>query len=1262
LLPEKGGFMKRVSLCVVLLLSASAGFGQTGLATITGTVSDPSGASVANAPVEVHNLENGSIFRGASSDTGNFTVVQLPVGDYEITVSVAGFKKYSHTKFHLAADQTLREDVTLQVGQSTESVTVTAEASLLQTETSELAGNFTIKQLDDLPLLTVGATNDGVRDYFSASRLLPGVQYCDSATCPGGGSGNAITVTVINGTPNNSLSTRLDGAVMNPTSSRLGGATMETQSSTEAVQEVAILTSSFAPEFGAGGGAVVNVVTKSGTNALHGTAYDYLVNRALNAAQPYTGLKNAIHQNDYGFTVGGPVWIPKVYNGRNKTFFFLSFEEFLQNLINDTTPGTVPTAAYRAGNFSSLITAENRLVTTASGTYTDPLGRAIQSGTIFDPSSTQLVNGAQVRNPFPNNTIPVGQFDPVAVKILALVPQPQGALASQAGSNYLAPYVGSRRSYIPSIKVDHNLGAKLHAAFYFQKTSTSTPRTGTGADDLPNNITVSGTSGNAARTYRLNLDHTVTPRLLLHYTFGWNDSDFLLGPEDFVNIQQTLGLPGAISPGRGLPLIATGVSSNAAEGGMGNLGPQYDQHFWERRPSFVTSATYVRGAHTLKAGFEIRQMKYPNFNFTYTAGQYTFGTTTSVGNASNWTTQPSLNGTTVSSGFAGFGFASFLLGGAQAIAINAPINLMTENYQSAVFLQDSWKVNRKLTLDYGLRWDYGTYQKEQFGRYGDFSALAPNPSAGGRLGALIYEANCNCSFAHNYPYAIGPRLGAAYQLDKDTVLRGGVGVVYGSLDSSAATGYASNSASASTPAFGQIAGLLQNGIPSSVQAAWPTLNNPAAGQAPGAVVTAPSLLDPNTGRPLRLLQWNLTAQRTIGRNLAVEAGYVGNRGVWETAGASLAPQNALSQATLAGLGIPASSFSNATLSTAFNTTISALTTAQKQALASVGLTQFLPYSNFPQSQTVRQALVPFPQYSTGTTAAPSLLNPLGAPLGKNWYDGLQTTITKRFSHGLTANANYTYSKTMSLTATADPFNRNLGKNLSAYDVPHQLRISAQYEVPRLHEGIFKNNVLSYIVSGWGTGWYLNYQSAAVVALPTSSGSSPISNFLGYGPGPAQLIPGMSPWSVNWTDYSGTAHTTPLDINCHCFDPTKTQVLNPNAFTNVPNGVFAANQASIRGFRGPRIPSENANFSRNFRIKERYTFQIRAEFTNIFNRMVWPTPLFGTTAIGVGSFATAPTVFTSGPNKGLYSGGFGTIVPETTASGQRSGTIVARFSF
>jgi hypothetical protein len=176
-----------------------------------------------------------------------------------------------------------------------------------------------------------------------------------------------------------------------------------------------------------------------------------------------------------------------------------------------------------------------------------------------------------------------------------------------------------------------------------------------------------------------------------------------------------------------------------------------------------------------------------------------------------------------------------------------------------------------------------------------------------------------------------------------------------------------------------------------------------------------------------------------------------------------------------------------------------------------------------------------------------------------------------------------------------------------------------------------------------------------LGLPSSAGTVPISQFLGYGPGPAQLIPGMNPWSVDWTDNNGVHHTTPLDINCHCFDPTRTVVLNPAAWTNVPNGQFGANQGPIRWFRGMRIPVENANFGRSFRIKERASLNVRVEFTNIFNRMQLPF-------INLGNFASAATKFTSGPSAGLYSGGFGTIVPEAGTSGQRAGTMVARFQF
>jgi hypothetical protein len=1247
--------MKLISQIALLLLSASAAFGQTALATVTGTITDPTGAVLANAPVSVKNVETGQVYTGASSGTGNYTVAQLPIGDYNVTVTAPGFKSYEHDKLHLSAGQTVREDVALQVGQASESVTVSADASLLQTESSQLVHNVTLSQLDNLPLLTVGATNDGLRDYFSASRLLPGIQYNNSGT------NSAVVSAVVNGTPSNTLQTRLDGATMNPTSLRLLGATMETQPSADSIQEVAILTSNFAPEFGTAGGAVVNMVTKSGTNEFHGSGYDYLVNEALNAAQPYTGIKNKLRQNDYGLTFGGPVWIPKVYNGRNRTFFFFSFEQFRQKLINNTLPDTVPIPAYRQGDFSSLITTENRLVTTASGPYVDPLGRNIASGTIFDPNDSSVVNGVIVRNPFPGNRIPVSRFDPVAAKILALIPLPQGPNAAQAGANYLAPFDQSRVSNVPSIKVDQTAGEKLHMAFYFQRTNTSTPRTITAADDLPDAITGSAISANAARTGRVNLDYTATPRFLLHTTLGWNDSDFLLQSQNFpFDAQKTLGIPGQTAS-RTFPIVntnglsATGLANtqptNTAEGGLSTIGGSFDQHFFERRPAFNISATYVRGAHTYKAGFEIRQQKFPNYNWSGSAGNYqTF---------SNWTTQPSLAGTTLSTGFAGFGLASFLLGGVSGVTINAPIAAMTENYQSAIFLQDSWKVTRKLTLDYGLRWDYGTYQREQFGRYASFSPTVPNPSAGGHLGGQIFEATCNCQFAHNYPYAIGPRLGAAYQLNSKTVINAGFGVVYGA--NTVQTGSTTNVASASTPAFGQIVGTLQSGIPSSVNIQWPTFSA-GAGQAPGAVVAPPTLLDPNAGRPMRLLQWNFTVQREISQNMVVKAAYVGNRGIWEeetttpTSGVALSTQNALSPATLRSLGFD--DFTSAAQSALLTTPISSLSAAQRQQLSAQGV-NLQPYAGFPASQTVRQALLPFPQYT-------GLLPAAGAPLGKNWYDAVQATFTKRFSHGLVANANYTWSKTLALISTPDPFNRNLGKNLSPFDLPHQFRLTAQYEVPLIHSSlpVLKNKAVAYALSGWSTGWSLSYQSAPLVGLPTSAGTVPISNFVNYGPGPAQLIPGVSPWSVDWTDLKGVHHTDPLDINCHCFDPTTTQVLNPKAWTNAPNGQFAPNQSSIRSFRGLRIPVENANFGRDFRIKERYSLNIRVEFTNIFNRLQLPTSTTFPGAVNLGNFAAAPTKFGAGANAGAYSGGFGTILPPLTGAvtGQRAGTLVARFTF
>jgi len=206
--------------------------------------------------------------------------------------------------------------------------------------------------------------------------------------------------------------------------------------------------------------------------------------------------------------------------------------------------------------------------------------------------------------------------------------------------------------------------------------------------------------------------------------------------------------------------------------------------------------------------------------------------------------------------------------------------------------------------------------------------------------------------------------------------------------------------------------------------------------------------------------------------------------------------------------------------------------------------------------------------------------------------------------------------------------------------------------------VLSNKYVSYLVSDWGVGAYLNYQSATLLARPSSTGTTPINQFLGYGPGGAQMKEGANPWSVDWTDYDGVHHTDPIDVNCHCFDPTKNVLLNPAAWSNIPDGQFGAQQQSIRWFRGIRIPTESANLSRNFRFgkESRFNLNVRVEFQNIFNRMQLPQP---STA---GNFANNPTKFTSGANIGLYSGGFGTINPTSGTGGQRTGTFVGRFTF
>src|SRR5690242_19636497 len=397
--------IRLLSLC--LIASAAVIVAQSDRGTITGTVADPAGAVVPNAPIEARNSETGATFQAASSETGNYTLPQLPVGTYEISVAVAGFKKYVRQNITVGVAQTVRVDIALEVGSAAESVTVTEQSSLLKTESGELSHTVAAQRLIDLGLLGIGGTfssSQGLRFYMTEIQLVPG------AFAPGTGFTSGAR---INGAPNGTQRTTIDG--MDGTN-QINAVQAGTGTSVDAIQETAIQTSNFAAEFGQVGGGLFNITMRSGTNKYHGGGFDYLMNEAFNASTPFVNTLPRIRRNDYGYSLGGPVWIPKVYSGKDKTFFFYNKEQFREFFSVNDTAITVPTENYRIGNFAQALTGRNL--------GTDPLGNTIADGMIYDPLSKGTVNGMPVRTQFTGNIIPLTRFDKVSSAIQALIPHP----------------------------------------------------------------------------------------------------------------------------------------------------------------------------------------------------------------------------------------------------------------------------------------------------------------------------------------------------------------------------------------------------------------------------------------------------------------------------------------------------------------------------------------------------------------------------------------------------------------------------------------------------------------------------------------------------------------------------------------------------------------------------------------------------------------------------------------------------------------------
>jgi hypothetical protein len=1204
---------------VVLSISA---FGQAGTGTITGTVTDPSGAAIANAPVEVRNTDTNVPYPTQTTATGAYTVLRLPPGPYSITISAPGFKKLVRTGLAVDAGQTLPLDLTLQVGSSGESVTVTAEATLLKTESGDVAHNITLSQLDDLPVLGIGTANagsNGIRNPFNSAVFLPGVSYFANYNM------------IINGAPSNTAAYRIEG--LDNTDHTVSYAIMQNQPGADAVQEIAVQTSNYAAEFGQAGGGLFNIIMKSGTNQFHGSAYEYFENEALNAGDPFTyntGTPGApsggefrprSRRNDFGGTFGGPVWIPKLYNGKNKTFFFASYEYFIENQAL-TFPDTLPAAQYQAGNFSAISPNGGAGFNTALGVpstsvTTDALGRPVYANEIYDPLTRgTTAAGVGIANPFPNNMIPVARFSPVAVAIQNLLPALSNA---NLYNNYNGVNPGKRTTDIPSIKIDHTLGAKQKLSFYYQHTNTSAQYTtpNGNADGLPPLITgARGSIPIGGPAIRLNYDNAITPTLLAHAAIGYSMIYFYDhspytengGMFNCLTQIQLQGCEGSYN----FPTIITGnTTSPEALGGMQQLGNALAHTATHtERPSANANMTWVRGSHTYKAGGEVW------FQAQITAPPTGVGLTFGAGA----TSIPGLAAGSTGAYTVGFPYASFLLGDVTSATQYAPVDARMFKSQWALFVQDSWKVTRKLTVDYGLRWDYATAAQEEYGRSADLGTNVPNPAAGGRLGAPIFQATCGCKFVSNYPYAIGPRLGVAYQITPKTIFRGGWGIAYGfapdiNLQNTADVTQTPTGVNSFNPL----------NVPGTIpQPTWPNFSVSQT-PLPGATTSGfLAYLDPGASRPPRQDQWSAGIQREITRDFVLEAAYVGNRGVWWSG--PLGYLNQLSPQVLSSYGL--SPYSNAADNLLLNDTLSNTAVIQRFGVIT-------PYSGYASTNTLLNALRPYPQFST--------IGVQNSPTGRTFYDSLQMKGTKRLSHGLQVNGTFTWSKAMvgirpNLFVPSD-------KSLQPTDQPFLFNANVIYTTQKW----FTNKIVSAITKDWGLGAFLQYGSGLPLAPPTATNTNYIGGSEDF------RVPGQPLYLKN--------------LNCGCINPYFDQVLNPAAWVAPANGTFGPATGTYYGdFRSARRPQENANLSRTFRFKERFALQLRGEFVNIFNRTQIGNPI-----------TTTPSAAPGKNIYGQYSSGFG-VINETLSGPQiapsytqnalvgqlyqlpRTGTLIARFTF
>ncbi len=794
-------------------------YGQAQTGSVSGTVTDSNGGIIPGAAIQAQQTATGITVNVVSSDAGLYVFPNLPTGVWTISAEKAGFKKSIEDGVQVFIAQRQPLDIQLQIGDVKQSVEVASKQTLLETETSEKGQTMTPKMYQTLPLWSGGLQNPSAFLGFMA-----GVNSGGELSIAG--STGRAREQLIDGTSN--VIPESGGTVFNPPSA-------------EAFSEFKLLQGTYSAEYGRTGGGIEILNTRSGGNDLHGT-WTYNMRRDIWEAAGWSVNQNPANKpgfrpkdrlNETGGGIGGPVYIPKIYNGRNKTFFYFSDDNDLRPVAPASIVNTVPTTLETQGNFSQL------------------------PQTIYDPQTTQGSGTSATRAPFPGNIIPPSRFSKLSSNIIPFIPPPTGAALS---NNHAFVNTSQVTDHVWAFKIDQVIGSKNRVSYFQSIDNQLTAAT----SDFPGPLgTALGSQYQKPWIFRVNEDFTISPTVLLHSTYGYSRTVqqwFVPAQSGFAS---KVGFPGITGDSDATPVVqfaaADAYTAWGMQQGKVNNGGQNNY-----TTEIGQGLTWVHGKHEFKMGWDLRRLETLSHDLAGTNGNYTF--------ARNETANPSATGTT------GNSFASFLLGlpdSANAAATPVQDAVIRYQYYSAYF-NDNWRVTSKLTLNLGLRYDVpiNWYAPTM----GAISLTAANPAANGYPGAYMFAGSGpnrsgNTRFWPTDWSDVGPRLGFAYQLTPKTVIRGGWGIFYEATSNGGCGCTLGANGSFAQVSDGVTAPFQwDSGLPKPANYQPPPFLSPSVGNG-----LAVDYLGSTFGVAPRIQTYNVDVQREI-KGFLVEVDYQGNRG------------------------------------------------------------------------------------------------------------------------------------------------------------------------------------------------------------------------------------------------------------------------------------------------------------------------------------------------------------------------------------------------